>query len=548
MITHETKIRSEATGVAAIITNTDGSPITQPSNFCRLCQDIIRKNPKGSENCFRSDAEIGRFHPQSPIVQHCMSGGLWDAGAAISVGGRHLANWLIGQVRDESQTEDSMRAYAREIGADEEAVAEAVAEVTSMSRERFEHVAQFLFTLANQLSAMAYQNAQQTRIITERQQMEQALKESESRVNEAQKMAGLGYWEWDVKTGEVEWSEEVYRIFHLDPFEFTPQIDSIMKLSPWPEYNQRHEEIIQRFLETQEQGSYDQKFVCPDGSIGYYHSTFKGEFDKNGNLMSMQGTVMDITERKSRESEMRRLRNYLSNIIDSMPSILVTVDREGNVTQWNYQTVQATGRSFEEVHNQPLAQVFPRLADEMERIHTSIKERRIISSSKIPRKVEQETRFEDVTIYPLIANGAEGAVIRVDDVTEQVRLEEMMIQSEKMLSVGGLAAGMAHEINNPLAGMIQTANVMKSRLNKLDMPSNLSAAEDVGVSMDAIQAFMGKRGIFRMVETINESGRRMAAIVNNMLSFARKSDATASRHRLEPLLDKTVELAATDYD
>ena len=51
-------------------------------------------------------------------------------------------------------------------------------------------------------------------------------------------------------------------------------------------------------------------------------------------------------------------------------------------------------------------------------------------------------------------------MIRIDDVTKRVHIEEMMIQSEKMLSIGGLAAGMAHEINNPLAGIMHTTNVM----------------------------------------------------------------------------------------
>ncbi len=52
----------------------------------------------------------------------------------------------------------------------------------------------------------------------------------------------------------------------------------------------------------------------------------------------------------------------------------------------------------------------------------------------------------------------------MDDVTDQVRMEEMLVQNEKMFSVGGLAAGMAHEINNPLAGMVQTNLVMSQRL------------------------------------------------------------------------------------
>jgi len=143
----------------------------------------------------------------------------------------------------------------------------------------------------------------------------------------------------------------------------------------------------------------------------------------------------------------------------------------------------------------------------------------------------------------------EGAVIRIDDVTEKVRLEEMMIQSEKMISVGGLAAGMAHEINNPLAGIMQTAEVMANRLGKnLHIPANRKAAEAAGTTMEAVEGFMKARGIPRMITTINDSGRRLAAIVDNMLNFARKSDASVSSRILEDLLDKTLELAATDYD
>ena len=162
----------QATGVASIITQPDGTPITEPSNFCRLCKDVIRKTKKGLENCFKSDAYLGRYNADGPIIHPCLSGGLWDAGAAITVGGQHIASWLIGQVRDETQCEEKISQYAHEIGADEEEMIRAFCEVPAMSREQFGKVAQALYTLANQLSTSAYQNVQQARFITERQQAE----------------------------------------------------------------------------------------------------------------------------------------------------------------------------------------------------------------------------------------------------------------------------------------------------------------------------------------------------------------------------------------
>jgi len=161
---------AHATGVAALMVSPDGTPLTTPSNFRRLCQDIVRKTEKGQANCCRSDVSIAQAASQGPTIQRCQSAGLWDAGAAILVDGRHIANWLVGQVRDATQTEDQMRAYARVIGTDEGAMVEAFREIPVMSGEQFAQVAQALHTLANQLSLFAYQNVQQARFITEQKQ------------------------------------------------------------------------------------------------------------------------------------------------------------------------------------------------------------------------------------------------------------------------------------------------------------------------------------------------------------------------------------------
>ena len=149
---------SNASGVASIITHPDGTPITNPSNFCHLCQEIIRKTEKGLANCYQSDAKIGRYNPSGPVVCPCLSGGLWDAGASITVGGKHIANWMIGQVRNDELDEERMMQYADEIGADRDEFRNALNEVPVMSSEQFNNVAKMLFAFANELSEKGYNN------------------------------------------------------------------------------------------------------------------------------------------------------------------------------------------------------------------------------------------------------------------------------------------------------------------------------------------------------------------------------------------------------
>jgi len=172
---------SNATGVASIITNTDGIPITRPSNFCRLCNDIIRNTEKGRINCYRSDSILGRYNPSGPVVRTCFSGDLWDAGASITVGGKHIANWLIGQVRSEKANMVHMMKYAEEIGADKEAYVDALNEIPVMTFEHFNNVASMLFQFVNELSEKAYSNLLLKAQIAERERITAMLQKSEKK-------------------------------------------------------------------------------------------------------------------------------------------------------------------------------------------------------------------------------------------------------------------------------------------------------------------------------------------------------------------------------
>lgn len=173
------EIFSEAHNVASIITHPDGTPITQPSNFCRLCKDIIRKTPEGCKNCYKSDAIIGRQNTTGPTIQRCLSCGLWDAGVSINIGGRHIANWLIGQVRNNELNHTDIASYAQAIGADTELFMEAYQDVPVMSVEQFSKVSRMLFVYVNTLSANAYHNIRLKKEIEEREKAYHMLQKSE---------------------------------------------------------------------------------------------------------------------------------------------------------------------------------------------------------------------------------------------------------------------------------------------------------------------------------------------------------------------------------
>lgn len=172
---------AKTNGVSSVITRPDGTHITKPSNFHRLCTEIIRETGKGLKNCKKSAAALGKRNPSGPIILPCPGAGFLNGGACISIDGKHLANWLVGQVRNEAQSDEKMLAYAREIGADEKEFKRALDEVTVMSSAQFEGICNNLFLFANQLSRTAHHNYQRNRESAERRKAEAAHRVSEER-------------------------------------------------------------------------------------------------------------------------------------------------------------------------------------------------------------------------------------------------------------------------------------------------------------------------------------------------------------------------------
>jgi len=285
--------------------------------------------------------------------------------------------------------------------------------------------------------------------------------------------------------------------------------------------------------------------VCKDGKYVWVYWTNSPIFNENGELTEILCVGTDITKRKIMETQLQNTRNYIRNIIDSMPSVIIGLDSDYRVTHFNTAAQRMAVINSSQIEGMEVELAFPSLGkfaySITKAIETGVPEKSIRTQGQTA-----PNSYQDIIIYPL-TDGMKGAVIRIDDVTERVRIDEMIIQTEKMISIGGLAAGMAHEINNPLGGILQGIQNIVRRISP-ELPANLKAAEKAGCSIDSIINYMEDRKIIKTLNGITDSGVRAANIVSGMLEFSRKSDSQKAPGDLRKIMDKACTLAAQDYN
>jgi PAS domain S-box-containing protein len=319
---------ADATGVASIITHPDGTPITQPSNFCRLCNEIIRKTDIGLTNCFKSDAEIGKPNPSGPVIRKCLSGGLWDAGASIVVDGKHIANWLIGQVSNEEMDNEKMLQYAKEIGANQEDFMNALREVPVMSKERFEKVAQMLFAFATEISSKAYQNRQLTQSMLERQNTEDAFRKLILRQEAI--LAAVPEIIMEVDTNKI------YTWANRQGLEFFGNDVIGKEASYYFEGEQETYRAVKPLFDGTDDifylESWQRRFDGKKRLLAWWCQVLK---DNDGNVKGALSSARDITESKLAEEILHKEQYLMRNLMDNLPDHIYFKDLESRFIRVN---------------------------------------------------------------------------------------------------------------------------------------------------------------------------------------------------------------------
>lgn len=254
----------------------------------------------------------------------------------------------------------------------------------------------------------------------------------------------------------------------------------------------------------------------------------------------------EVKVRSRVEHKLTDFQHYLNNIIDSMPSAIIAIDHELKVTQWNKGASQITRINRDDAIYQPLEESCGFLIAHLPAITNSLEKKTINKIERIIFRADNHESYLDLTVYPLDDTTHSGAVIRIDDVTQKAQMEDMMVQSEKMMSLGGLAAGMAHEINNPLGAIIQTVQNIRRRLNP-SVAKNIETAQALNLSVDSIKDYIEQRDISTFLDNISQAGERASTIVSNMLQFSRQSPKKLQPQNLHHIIDRSINIARNEY-
>ncbi len=252
-----------------------------------------------------------------------------------------------------------------------------------------------------------------------------------------------------------------------------------------------------------------------------------------------------LEERQHLEYEAQEYRDQLLNIIDAMPSIIAAVDSTGTVTLWNKYASEQTHIEPAQARGCNITELLPYLKNLFPDIVAACSDHHTFQHN-LPLRQQGDSQSIRISAYPLSSNTPLQIVIRIDDITNQTRFEEMMVQTEKMMSIGGLAAGLAHEINNPLSIISQAAQNTRRRLSG-SLPANRKVAEELGIDLDQLQLYLEQRNITSFLDNIAHAVDRSAEIIKNMLNFTASSASQRELCPIQQLLDNALEMAGNDY-
>lgn len=313
----------------------------------------------------------------------------------------------------------------------------------------------------------------------------QRLRESEARLKLAAEVARLGVFVWDIASDCGIWeNDRMYEIFGRSREE--PPVNGAHFLAEvvHPDYRDAFEDALERTIKNGEPFHFEGLIFRPDGALRCIevNGDLRPDEDSSSKIL---GTIQDVTEVRETERALRESAKQaaeLAAIVASSEDVIISKNLDGVITSWNDAATRVFGYTADEMIGSSILKLIPE--------YLRADEKTIIENIRAGRRIEhfetvrqtKDGKLIDVSLTVSPVKDAKGRVIGASkilrDVSSRKRLEQSLLQAEKIAATGRMAATIAHEINNPLEAVTNLLFLLRPKIIDQDGAHYLATAEN----------------------------------------------------------------------
>ena len=413
----------EIHSMPSAIIDTDGNILTATA-WQDICTKFHRVNPETEKKCIESDTHIKAEldGTTAHVIYRCPMG-LVDIATPIIIEGKHLGNVFTGQLFIDPPDEAFFVDQAHKYGFDESEYLAAMRKVPFYTEQQLHSNLTFMHGLAQML---VEQGLKTKRLL----EAEEKLKDANDFLLVAQQSADLGLWDWDMATGRLRWSPELFRMFGLEPSTVNPTFD-IWQSVLHPDDLLMAESKIREAILDQKPLTNEYRIVTPSGEIRWIHALGQAIYDETGKPLRMAGVCSNITESKLKEEKILNSEERHRTILQTAMDGIWLVDTRGHLIEVNDAYCRMSGYNAHELLKMRISdldscETDDEVAARMQGITATGKSRFI---TKHRRK--NGTVFDVEISVQYREDGGGRVVAFLRDITDQIQAEKALRVSER---------------------------------------------------------------------------------------------------------------------